>query len=367
MSKSLFALSIQRIHECYNELDELTDRKLFESVQAHFASHPALPGEKVLKDNVNQLMEQLNSRHHEDGSSYDMFDGWDDWKDRGVSRDSVMQDFAATRIREASLGEDFRYIDANSLAHTPVDDAPNVYRIDAKLLKYGDTVRVLAKSDRPEYTLPSYAAGLYDDVGVLPEKFLKNNPMNADECSAEIVFMDHSNGNLKNLAGYVVVDTDKMSGDVVELYEEETDDRSSSVDKKEMSRYDTFMKILYSSKEYEFDDTVLTISSYYNGNSVKLDFENMTEEMYEYLDETDINVGYYDAMRILRGSKQYEFPMQDNPSVLVVSDYHIGDEVKLNLGMMSEEMFDEMSCGDDLYDGFEQAVGSIGTESGIDL
>ena len=46
---------------------------------------------------------------------------------------------------------------------------------------------------------------------------MTNNPMLGHGCLAELEFAEFSKGNLKNLSATVVVDTDQMSGDVVEL------------------------------------------------------------------------------------------------------------------------------------------------------
>lgn len=121
-----------------------------------------------------------------------------------------------------------------------------------------------------------------------------------------------------------------------------------------LSAYEDMMKTLRGSFRYEFDDTKLTLTRYFDrGTKTTLDFENMTEEMYEYLDMTNVSVGYYDAMQILRGSKRYEF----NESTLIVSDYYTGDKVKLDLGLMSEEMYNEMTCNEELD--FTDAIASI--------
>lgn len=54
-------------------------------------------------------------------------------------------------------------------------------------------------------------------IGHLPDKFLINNPMIVDVCDAEMQLVDYSNGKGKNLSAKIVVNTDLMSGDVIDL------------------------------------------------------------------------------------------------------------------------------------------------------
>lgn len=46
---------------------------------------------------------------------------------------------------------------------------------------------------------------------------------------------------------------------------------------------DKFQKILNGSKQYQFDGPVLTITSYYTGEEIKLDLSALDEEMLEQL------------------------------------------------------------------------------------
>lgn len=54
-------------------------------------------------------------------------------------------------------------------------------------------------------------------MGDLPDNFLRNNPMNVDRCSAEVQFADFSNGKMKNVSVRVVMNSDEMSGDIMNL------------------------------------------------------------------------------------------------------------------------------------------------------
>ncbi len=126
-----------------------------------------------------------------------------------------------------------------------------------------------------------------------------------------------------------------------------------------MVDYKTMMRMLGGSFSYEFDDGMqLTLTDYYSGDEAKLDFENMTEEMFEEMADTD-DIEYDDAMRILRGSKSYEF----DQSTLEVSDYHTGDTVRLDLSLMTEDMYEELSCDEEYDNDFEDSINSMDMEA----
>lgn len=55
--------------------------------------------------------------------------------------------------------------------------------------------------------------------GTISDNFIKDNPMNVEECEAKLQMIDYSNGRLKNITVKVVADVDVMSGNVVELDE----------------------------------------------------------------------------------------------------------------------------------------------------
>ena len=69
------------------------------------------------------------------------------------------------------------------------------------------------------YVLAEQSDGGHRTIGTLPDSFLTNNPMNVSHCEAELQLTDFSNGNMKNLSARVVVDSDLMSGDVIDLDE----------------------------------------------------------------------------------------------------------------------------------------------------
>lgn len=106
-----------------------------------------------------------------------------------------------------------------------------------------------------------------------------------------------------------------------------------------MGSYNTAMKIIHGSKRYEFGgehSNELTLSGYYDGSEITFDFDSMTEETFDNLIVNDVE--YSDAMRILRGSKEYQF----EDTVLVVREYYTGSEVRLDLDNLTEEMVEEL-------------------------
>lgn len=117
-----------------------------------------------------------------------------------------------------------------------------------------------------------------------------------------------------------------------------------------MSKYNDMHKILRSSFNYEFDSTVLTLTERHTEREVRLDFANMDEDIFDELYSGDNNMAYDEAMYILSGGKRYEF----NQLELTVTSYNTGEEVTLDFSCMRKEMFDAMSCDEDLDDGFDE-------------
>lgn len=54
-------------------------------------------------------------------------------------------------------------------------------------------------------------------IGVLSHNFITNNPMNVEDCRAIVQIIDYSNGQMKNISASIIVDTDLMSGDAIDL------------------------------------------------------------------------------------------------------------------------------------------------------
>lgn len=61
-------------------------------------------------------------------------------------------------------------------------------------------------------------------------------------------------------------------------------------------------------------------------------------------------------MRILGGSKQYEFQYNEDgyPSVLVITSYYSGGQVKLDLSRLTPDMLDELQVKENEDDNINQ-------------
>lgn len=237
MAKGLTTLADIRRDEHVKQLRELPDRDLCEMVRAHFESHPTLPGEKAVKDQANQALAMLEDAQNAmtqnilqakfgPKEAFEQAVGIATLNNSLLAPDDkeeLVQAYAKTRIRETSLKEgtyylDFRHFDPTELKRSPVDELP---QNNGQSTVYVDKVKVeLQKIDGNEVNVVAENSyGGWKFVGHLPDNFLKNNPMNVDHCEAELQLADYSNGNMKNLSAKVVVDTDLMSGDVVDLDE----------------------------------------------------------------------------------------------------------------------------------------------------
>ena len=128
----------------------------------------------------------------------------------GSQRDTMVFQFARMQIQESRIkSPEFaynpQYLDLQLMSQK---NDTFVYKIDAALQKNDDgSVSVMG----------AYANGGEVNMGDLPDKFLRNNPMNVDRCSAEVQFTDFSNGKMKNVSVRVVMNSDEMSGDIVNL------------------------------------------------------------------------------------------------------------------------------------------------------
>lgn len=371
------ALTSARMDEAYNRFWNMTDREVLESVRAHFEHHPALPGEKALRETAGTMLDDLNTRQHEDGSAYTMYDGWSKWADAGITRQSLCRDYSVTRIRETSVESNFNLqrLNVDHFVHSPVKelDIPgsdvesyvkqqshfnnNVYvgRIEAMLTKAGDEVYVSGQDKD----------GSYYRIGSLPEKFLKNNPMLNDTCRAEIEFADFSFGESKNISLRVVVDTDLMAGTGHDLRQEKivaAQPQEGAV----RDPYYTMKSILNGPFAYDLNGTELTLTSYSDGSEVKLDFANMDDQAYGNMytsDNSEEGLSRDDAIRTMIGVNDVTF----DGSTMSVRNYYTGDEVGLNLDYMYREDFNTLYAGEVQDDEFAQAVGSISAEDGMKL
>lgn len=186
-------LHTERVKEQKEKLYAMSDRELCKAVTAHFNSHPVQVGQKDLK---LQAEKALKTEGEVSLSVYQ--------RDTMVYRFSFMQ-VQETRIKSDKLDYDPHQLDKKMICQKN-DTA--VYKLDAMLQKNKDgSVSVKGK----------YTDGSEVSLGRLKDNFLRNNPMNVDKCKAEIELSDFSNGKMKNLKFRVVVNSDVMSGDIVDL------------------------------------------------------------------------------------------------------------------------------------------------------
>lgn len=200
MSKHSLILAEELRNEHCRNFENMDDRELCEMVYVHFDSHPVLPGEKTLKDSVRQAL---------------IFDGPIELTTD--EKESIASQYAQTRIRETKLKEGLYYLqDATSLdMYSGAKIVPkgkgtvvNVHYVDTELQKTeSGEVGVIAKQE----------SGGYRFIGTLPDNFMANNPMLVDRCEGKLEIADYSNGKMKNISATLVVDTDLMSGDVIDL------------------------------------------------------------------------------------------------------------------------------------------------------
>lgn len=208
------SLADMRREELAGSLNKLSNRELCEAARAHFASHPTLPGEKSLKDEANRKLSILENDPAVSELNLFLFP---------AEKESFARRLAQTRIREIPVNMAGKHF--NDLYREPVAEIPQnnsaiyVSRADVALEKDGSgNVRVCAASRSVIEPI---------EIDRLPSKSLTNNPMNVDWCRAELQIADYSNGKGKNLSTRVVVDTDLMSGDAVDL----SDDMLAGLDK----------------------------------------------------------------------------------------------------------------------------------------
>lgn len=224
------------------KLDAMPDRDLAEMIRAHFDSHPALPGEKAFRDEINQKLKSLEPDENGFAPAGSSPFTDEDYKPGDENKATLWEDpadkmqaankFAKTLIRETPLKEgnamlDFHNeaYDPSKLKRNPVDEIPQnngggtiyVDRVDVELSKETDPE---ALNPNAVYVTAQQSDGSRRLVGSLPDSFLANNPMNVDRCGAELEITDYSNGNMKNISTRVVVNTDLMSGDVIDLDED---------------------------------------------------------------------------------------------------------------------------------------------------
>lgn len=242
MAKGLTILADMQREEHYKSLMQLSDRDMCEMIRAHFESHPTLAGEKATKDKVQYLLSRMDTNREmtEDQKVQlsqkllsDKMDLPPELRDSDLlkpldndniltqaAKENLAKNYAQTRIRETPLKEgnyylDFRHFDPTALKCEQIALIRPSGQADVTVARVGVE---LQKNDIGDvYVLAEQSDGGHRTIGTLPDNFLKNNPMNVDSCEAELQIADYSNGNMKNISARVVVDTDLMSGDVLDL------------------------------------------------------------------------------------------------------------------------------------------------------
>ena len=203
-AKSLSFLTDTRREEQIASLGKLDDRMLLETVRAHFESHPTRPGEKALKTTVNKLLDSVD---------FEVMDPeHDELNLNPEQREDIIRQYADTRIRETKIKGIGNEFDPADLKTERIDQYE-----DSVVSVHKAVVEIQKMNDDDLYVLASKSSGGYVTIGKLPDGFVTNNPMNVESCQAELQIVDYSNGKMKNTSIRAVVDTDVMSGDVIDL------------------------------------------------------------------------------------------------------------------------------------------------------
>lgn len=335
-SKQYISLTEMRRDECYQALMETPDKDVLQMICAHFESHPALPGEKTLKERAVYELCQLDAKALSFG---------DGRLSQDVKR-SLARQYADTRIREFPV----TIFEArpDELKHQLVGEyqknnsTVHVSSVPAELYK-NDFGAICARMKKMD--------GEFVESVVFNESQI-NNPMIVKRCKAEIQCTDWSNGKMKNVSTKIVVDTDMMSGDILE----NGMPKSVPDAKQDVYAYSERMgKILNGDPHCEFDGDKLVVSG--AGDKIMFDFGNMTESLYLYMDDTNEDIGIYDAQDILSDPKSK--PHIDGAKLVVFSS-ESDDKVRLDLGLLSDEDILELSCDEESMD-FANAVASLQT------
>lgn len=164
--------------ECATSLFCDSDRGALETVMAHFESHPAMSGEKTVKDRVNELLDNPG-----------LLEGWDP---DGSEREFIAEAYGKTRIRETRIENRtdvsmFRMKTKEFGTYTQQDNPTPVCvkKADVELRKIKDGVNIYAQTT---------TNNRYQKIGSLPDSFLANNPMNVSRCPAVLSVEDFSGG-----------------------------------------------------------------------------------------------------------------------------------------------------------------------------
>lgn len=189
------SLADVRREEMAQSLSQLDNEDIMGMVNAHFTSHPALPGEKSLK--IMAIDELANDGYLSDEERQDM-----------------IQRYAQTRIRETKMDSSYEMPFSPSelkIETVSQEGTMSMGKVNANLMKAPDGNVYIEAETTADYHIT---------IGKLPDRFLTNNPMNVESCKAELQVADYSNRKMKNVSIRVVADTDLMSGDIIDLDED---------------------------------------------------------------------------------------------------------------------------------------------------
>ena len=208
-----------RVTECAASLMEMSNSDMFRLIQNHFNTHNTLPGNKNLKDTVWAAIQEFGNKFPED---VDPYLAEHSRGEQPYTKDQIIGEFASARIQQTNITgikdlmekhafdpESFAMELIGTDGDTKVPGEVNVYKMNGTLQKVSESGNV--------WVIGTYKDGNPIPMGKLPDNFLTNNPMYVDGCKAEIQIADFSNGKMKNLSFDVVVDTDLMSGDVLDM------------------------------------------------------------------------------------------------------------------------------------------------------
>lgn len=190
---------IQR-QKLIESLIQLSDADLCRMIHGHFENHRTRPGEKAMKDRANEIL----------GDEFAMLN-WDE-------NEKLAAQYAQTRIRQTPLfggsNSANEIVVKELMAGADYNDVETVEWFNGPVeLKEMDISLVKAARSGNVYVFGKSSDGEEFKIGMLPPKFIRENPMNIDRCDAKLSLVDYSNGHMKNVAVNVVADVDEMSDD----------------------------------------------------------------------------------------------------------------------------------------------------------
>lgn len=198
------------------ELNRLDAKDLCEMIHNHFESHPTLPGEKALKTAANNFLNETA-----EGKNPVMTD---------KQKLDMAKSYADTRIRSTKLilnTQGSKPFEPDKLKLDKIDpadykDHADPYVAKGRISVYETTVELQRREgSKPHVSvLAPLSDGSYQTIGALPPNFLTNSPMNVEYCEGKLQVTDYSNGKLNNVSTRLIVDSDLMSGDVIDLNED---------------------------------------------------------------------------------------------------------------------------------------------------